>query len=263
MSSFQRTIKRLVMSLLLPVHALARGLDLARPGVAVLMYHAVGDTPWEFSVSQQTFARQIELLSKWGFQFLSLDEFARVHTGSLPLPPRSVLLTFDDGYRNCITHAFPVLQERGIRPVIFLHTTRSGAELGTNLELMTWEDVRGVQRAVDIGSHSHSHPVLRTLQEDELAEDIAQSTLICERELGVRPISFAYPGGKYNHRVIEAVRRAGYTMAFTIRHGLVRPHDDALQLRRIGITKHTSDVELYAHAIGVGEWYARIVHGTS
>lgn len=253
-------IKRVIIAVLLPLHALARTIGLARPGIAVLMYHSVGEHDWEFSVSPATFVRRLDMLTAKGFRFIDLNQFERILGEKEPVPNRSALITFDDGYRDILDEAMPMMIQRHIRPILYLHTSRSGYELGNELPLLSWQEIRNLSDSIAIGSHSHAHPVMKKLNPEQLEADLLSAENTFRREIGYAPRTFAYPGGKFSERVIQAIRSHGFTTAFTINNGLVRPHDDAFRLRRIGVTAHTSDLELYAHAIGAGEWYGSIVH---
>ena len=257
--SIKHIIKYCLLAVLIPLHAVARALGIARQGVAVLMYHGVGDEPWEVSVSSQTLKRQLDMLRRSGFQFISLAVFERILRGELAMPRRSVLITFDDAYQSVADNAVTELRARNIRPVLYVHTSRAQEPLGNTYTLMSWQAIREGAKFMDVGSHSHAHPVLKELSDAELGDDIQKSIAVCHEEVGITPTTFAYPGGKFSERVIAALRRHGFTTAFTINQGLVRRGDNPFQLRRIGITSHTTNLELYAHAVGVGEWYGQIM----
>ncbi|MEK7600433.1 MAG: polysaccharide deacetylase family protein [Patescibacteria group bacterium] len=257
--SIKHIIKYCLLAVLIPLHAVARTLGIAKPGVAVLMYHGVGDDVWEFAVSLQTLKRQLDMLHRKGFQFISLAEFEQILRGARPMPRRSAFITFDDAYQSVADNALPELRARNIRSALYVHTSRIQEPLGNSCALMLWHTIRESAKFMDIGSHSHKHPVLKELSDAELDDDIQKSIAACHQEVGITPTTFAYPGGKFSERVISALRRHGFTTAFTINQGLVRQNDNHFQLRRIGVTSHTTDLELYAHAVGVGEWYGRII----
>jgi peptidoglycan/xylan/chitin deacetylase (PgdA/CDA1 family) len=255
----KQLMKRLLLRVLAPFHAAGRAVGFVTPGIAVLMYHSVGPGDWEFTVSDDAFKRQLDMLARHGFTFISLSDFERILNRGAPIQKRSVLLTFDDGYGDILRRAMPLMASRHIRPVLYVHTDRSNAALGNTKQLMSWDELRNLRSKADIGDHSYSHPVLRSISHDALERELLASQQAFTRELGHTVHTYAYPGGKYNDEVVRALRAHGYSAAFTITPGLVRPGDDPLRLRRIGITSHMSDSELYAHAIGVGEWYGAII----
>ncbi len=256
----KRVIKQCLFAALL---ALARvGEAVVRPRyVAALMYHSIGSGDWELAISSDVFERQIRYLQRRGYVFLTLEQARDFVRGTFTGFRRGVLVTFDDGYKDFLTVALPILQKYRIPAVVFVHTDRSERELGTNTPLMAWPDILQAARAdIAIESHSHAHPNLKTLAPGELEHDLRMAHTVFLENLGRSPRAFAYPGGKFNDEVICALKADGYDLAFTIDAGLIRAGDDAFRLKRIGVTRRTSQTEFAARTSWAGQWYATLVH---
>jgi peptidoglycan/xylan/chitin deacetylase (PgdA/CDA1 family) len=191
--------------------------------VPVLMYHVLADPPpgaaWpQLYVSPGEFAAQVEWLAQHGYEAVTLtDVWRHWHAGGA-LPPRPVVITFDDGYRSVHTRALPILSQRGWSAVLNL-------KLG-NLEPGSFTDAdvrRLVAAGWELGAHTFTHPDLRTLGDAELAREVAGSRAEIARRFGVPVGFFCYPAGRFDARVVAAVRRAGFLGATTTVEGLATP----------------------------------------
>ena len=204
--------------------------------VPVLMYHALADPPpgavWpQLYVSPAEFGRQVEWLAEQGYEAVTLtDVWQNWHAGAA-LPPRPVVITFDDGHASIRTHALPILSRRGWRAVLNL-------KLG-NLEpgSFTDGDVRRLVAADwELGAHTYTHPDLRSLGDAELGREVAGSRVEIARRFGVPVNFFCYPAGRYDARVVAAVRRAGFLAATTTVAGLATP-GSPYELRRLRVSR--------------------------
>ncbi|MCB0628216.1 MAG: polysaccharide deacetylase family protein [Saprospiraceae bacterium] len=224
------------------------------PGPAslrVLCYHAVSDLAGAtviepYGIPPDQFRRQLDLLQRWGFQFIDVHEFFRYLDRKAGLPRRAVLLTFDDCYRDILEAALPILREKGIPAVAFavsrLKTNVWDRPLGApSLHLLDADGLRALTReGVVIGSHSRYHPMLNRISPAQLKEEIEGSVSDLEAMGLERPSLLAYPYGEYNEKVQQAARKAGLRAAFTVEPGLVRSGTDYYRLPRIEILrKHT------------------------
>jgi peptidoglycan/xylan/chitin deacetylase (PgdA/CDA1 family) len=206
------------------------------PEVPVLMYHVIADPPagaaWpHLFVSPAEFAAQVDWLERRGFTAVTLTQVWKNwhHRGGLPARP--VVLTFDDGYRSVATRALPILRRRGWPAVLNLKV--GNLERGS----FTDADVRKLLGAGwELGAHTFTHPDLRTLDDAALEREVAGSRAEIRKRFGVRVDFFCYPAGRYDERVIAAVRRAGFLGATTTREGLATA-DDPFELRRIRISR--------------------------
>jgi len=228
--------------------------------VVVLMYHSVGQEDWEFTVTPENFEKQIRYLKNRGYLFWDFRELKEFLTGRRNSIRQAVVVTFDDGYRDFVTNALPILRRYQIPALLLIHTDRSSYELGNQYPLMSWDDIKKVaSQGVKIGCHSHSHPNMKQLSDEQLRQELEESAQMFREHLGFAPTLFAYPGGKFNASVIQMLKESGYTLGFTIDRGLVHKGDNPFTLKRNGISAHTSLLEFKVRTSHAGEWYEHIV----
>jgi peptidoglycan/xylan/chitin deacetylase (PgdA/CDA1 family) len=203
----------------------------------VLMYHNVSPRRHtrhpELVVSPEAFARQLDLLKKRGYHAIRPSQWLGwVRTGER-LPERPLLLTFDDGYADIAKYALPALHEHGFQAVVFLPTALlGGANPWDGEPLMNREQaIEWAGRGIEFGAHGRKHPDLTRLSPDELEEEIASSARDLCALLGRPAVSFAYPYGRCDERVQQAVSRH-FAMAFGINEGLNRLETEVMNLRR-------------------------------
>jgi peptidoglycan/xylan/chitin deacetylase (PgdA/CDA1 family) len=195
------------------------------------MYHKVNDIPDNpTTVPIGHFDEQLHQLAELGYEVVGLDAVLDYYTLGVPLPPKAILITFDDGYRDTLENALPVLQDHGHPAVIFVpvaymedetplpHETHL-IERGTRNPTLDW----GLMRELDAGgvrveSHGIAHRPLAEVNLDEAVREIAVSKLKLEERLG-RPVrAYAYVKGSeaHFHPVHESIlKQAGYEIAFT------------------------------------------------
>ncbi|MCL6522300.1 MAG: polysaccharide deacetylase family protein [Firmicutes bacterium] len=189
----------------------------------ILMYHEIGLPPrrgWPgLYVSPADFARQMAYLAAAGFHPLTLEGWYGDLAHGRPLPPRPVIITFDDGYAGVYRNALPVLERYRFPAVLNLQVGlvgRPGA--------LTLEEVKALARAgFEIDAHTVSHPDLTRLGAAAVAYQLDASRAWIRQRLGQPADFFAYPSGRYDARVVEAVRRAGFLGAETTVWGLADP----------------------------------------
>lgn len=189
----------------------------------ILMYHSVApyhEDPYEVTMTPQRFARQMRWLRSRGLRGVAMSELLDAHAAGQAR--RLVGLTFDDGYRDLLTYALPVLTEFGFSATAFVLAGRFGgynewSSPGPRKELLTAAEVRAVADAgIEIGSHGMRHISLPAAGADLLAAEIVHSRAILQDLLG-RPVpGFCYPYGDLDTRVVDAVRDAGYDYACAV-----------------------------------------------
>ena len=217
----------------------------------VLMYHKVNDRPANrLSVPTGVFDEQMAHLRSAGYAVVSLDAVLDHYTAGVLLPPRAVLITFDDGYRDNLEHALPVLRRYGYPAVVFvpigyvgeerpLPHEESTARLGATNPTVDWDEIVALDAGgIRVESHGISHRPLADLELDEATREITLSKLRLEERLG-RPVrAFAYVKGSEAHYKpvhLSLVRQAGYDVAFSAVSGANGPDADPLQLRRYNV----------------------------
>lgn len=220
------------------------------PTTRILTYHSVGYRDHEMNVTPETFEAQMAWLAAHA-TVISLRDAAEGKPG--------VALTFDDGYRDNLTQAAPILQRFGFPATVFMVAGCAGTALtpGENPEtgrLMTWDElITLASLGIEIGSHGMTHRRLSELSETEQAQEITGSKKLIEDHLG-RPIrAFAYPYGSildYSVTTFALVRTAGFRYAVSNRYGVVPPGTFPWELRRIWIDTTDSLASFAAKADG-------------
>jgi peptidoglycan/xylan/chitin deacetylase (PgdA/CDA1 family) len=180
--------------------------------VPILEYHVLGHPPEgapypELYVGRTDFEKQMDWLEKAGYQAVTLEQVqeAWYHAGTLP--PKPVVISFDDGYRPQFTFALPTLRKHGWAGVLNLKA--AGSELyESNVKAM-------IAAGWELAAHTVHHLDLTELGPEGLKEEVAGSRKILQEEFEVPVDNFCYPAGKFDETVIEAVEAAGYTGATT------------------------------------------------
>ena len=221
----------------------------------VLMYHKVNDLPNNrMSMPVARFDEQMSQLAELGYRVIDLDAVLAHYGRGEPLPDGAVLITFDDGYRDNLVNAAPVLKKHGYPAVQFVPIAYVGdaqplpherylAAHGVRNPTVDWDEIRELERyGVRIESHGISHKPLAELEIDEAAREIAISKLELERRLG-RPVrAFSYvKGSEADYKPVHPslVKQAGYDIAFTAVSGANSPRSDPLQLRRYNVEPYS------------------------
>ncbi|MFL5965066.1 MAG: polysaccharide deacetylase family protein [Gaiellaceae bacterium] len=217
----------------------------------VLMYHKVNDVPENpLSMPVSVFDEQMDLLRVLGYTVVGLQAVLDYYVDGTPLPPKAVLITFDDGYHDNLDNASRVLRKYGYAGVLFVpvgylddrqplpHEERLAAQ-GVMNRTLDWDELADVERnGIRIESHGISHRPLANLEVDEAAREITLSKLRLEDRLG-RPVrAFSYVKGSeadYRPVHLSLVRQAGYDVAFSAVSGANSADTDPLQLRRYNI----------------------------
>ena len=211
--------------------------------VPILMYHLVDFSPppagrWAagLTVSTADFTAQMEYLARNGFQTVTLEDIYTAMAGGRALPPKPVAITFDDGYMDNYSVAFPILQAHGFVATFFVITGYVG-----NQACVTWEDLRAMQAdGMAIESHTVDHKDLRSVDPQQLKAELAGSRETIAFHLGRTPLVLCYPSGKYDGKVIDAVQAAGYLMAVTTRPGTQLDPVSRYEWPRVRVSPGTS-----------------------
>jgi peptidoglycan/xylan/chitin deacetylase (PgdA/CDA1 family) len=191
----------------------------SRPPVPILEYHAIqppvaGTQYPDLFVPQADFEKQMAWLHDHGYEAVTLRQVEDSWSGHGALPPKPVVISFDDGYRSQYVAGFLVLQRYHWPGVLDLIAGAQGDDLPT-------ADVRKmIDAGWELASHTVNHLDLTTLDSGQLATEIAGSKRKLERRFGVKVVNFCYPAGHYDQTAIAELRRAGYRGATTELPGL-------------------------------------------
>jgi len=207
------------------------------------MYHSVeagsGNPKWQWAVSFKQFCAQLSLLQDQGWTTICAHQLTpeTIHL----LPPRSVAITFDDGYADNFA-AFEELARRDMRASWFIVCNDIGKKSSwldvdaPSYPLLTTSQLLEMQSAgMEIGSHTLSHSRLTLCSKEKLESELCNSRAYLSDLLKQSITSFAYPYGLYNQNIRDSVAESGYNTAFTTRPGFKLVDNDSLQIRRISI----------------------------
>jgi peptidoglycan/xylan/chitin deacetylase (PgdA/CDA1 family) len=207
--------------------------------IPTLMYHyvryvdpSVDPLGYNLSVTPENLAAQLDWIAQRGYTTVTMDTLMRCRNGGTPeqpCPAKPIALTFDDGYDDAYSQAFPALQQRGMVATFYIITNSVGHPM-----YMNWDQIRVMRAAgMEIGAHTKGHPDLTTLGIDQARDEIAGSKAIIEAELGEQIRSFCYPAGRFSGNVVNLVREAGFTNATTTMSDLPQSGDFLLPRIRI------------------------------
>ncbi|MCX6793364.1 MAG: polysaccharide deacetylase family protein [Candidatus Falkowbacteria bacterium] len=205
--------------------------------IPILMYHYIRDYSdindplgINLSVAPKIFSEQLDTIKKLGYKTINFQDVVNNN-----LPAKPIILTFDDGYEDFYTAAFPELRKRHMKAVTYV--------IASTINLpryMTLEQIKVLAKSnIEIGGHTWSHPDLRFVNNKKLTWEISSSKKYLEDTLKKPIISFAYPSGKYDNRTIKEVKGAGYKFAVTTQNGLT-DMSRSLTLTRLRIQNKTN-----------------------
>lgn len=206
------------------------------PGfLPIFMYHEIGNGPNGLYVSVDNFRTQMHYLRDNGYHAVTMEQ-AQAELADNNVEPMTIAITFDDGYLSFYTQAWPVLQECGFTATVYVCSSFAGRR-----NYLNWDQLKELQNdGVEIGSHTRTHPSLKTLNYDRLVWEIQGSKQILEQNLGVPVTSFCYPSGAFNGEAVAVVKQSGYTSAVTTNNMTANYKSDLFQLPRLRISRDTT-----------------------
>jgi peptidoglycan/xylan/chitin deacetylase (PgdA/CDA1 family) len=213
------------------------------------MYHHIDDPPAsadairrDLSVSPQRFRQQLTYLRDQGYETITLNDLALHLTVGEPLPRKPIIFTFDDGYADAYTQAFPILKQFGYTGTFFLVT---GPMDDHNPDFLSWAQVEEMAAAgMAFESHSFDHPDMRNRSFDYIVFQVLASKGAIEERTGEAVRFFAYPSGRYDQFVIDVLRSADFWGGVLTAQGATHSTGDLFTLRRVRVHGDT-DLDLF------------------
>jgi peptidoglycan/xylan/chitin deacetylase (PgdA/CDA1 family) len=235
----------------------------AGPIVDILMYHAVSNRGGATAIAPAVFAAQMAAIAEGGVPVITLDDLLDAREGRATLAPRSVILTFDDGFQDFADAAWPVMARHGFRPIVYLPTAFVGRAEGWRgiaeppRALMGWGTIRALAReGVIFGSHTVHHPNLNAMAPDEVEAELRRSRAEIGERIGIEARHFAPPYGLAGEGVRARIA-AHYRSSVGTRLGEAGAEDDPYDLPRLEMFYFTDPARWRAHLAGRGAaWLA-------
>lgn len=219
----------------------------------ILMYHSISSPPplvgsqrsQRFQLHPESFSAQLRYLKEHDFYSVTLSDWREAILTQIPLPEKAVLMTFDDGYLDFYTHAWPLLKQYGFSATVFIITDWVGRQL-EGAPLMDWQHIAQLQAAgIEVGSHSNSHASLLSLPPAEIMEEGLRSRQQLEQKLGTAVRAFCYPFGDSDSIVRHLIGACGYETGVSLGAKRSSLNENLLNLSRIEI-KGTDSLQRFA-----------------
>jgi len=223
--------------------------------VPVLMYHHVLSKDSFIATGMKNFDKQMEYIAKH-YKTLTSEEFEKYKKGKIVVPKNSVLITFDDGWRDNLEYAYPILKKFNLKATLFIVTgwvdkaseneypyverihneCKRIVKERPNEVVLNWTQIENMRDVFDIHSHTHFH------RDDyfgkiSLEEELILSKERIKKKLGVDTKHLCWPRGIYNQREINLAKKIGYEILYTTRRGINKPDGKFDEIKRISIKK--------------------------
>lgn len=255
--------------------------------VPVLMYHHVTPSGGAINASPKNFEDQLAWLARHGYASLTTDEFA-AHLAGEPVPEKSILITFDDGYLDNWVYAFPLLKKYGYKATIFLVTSwvndgpvrpqmgqqplpdtpehaeceRRIGQGDSDSVILRWSEVKAMQESGLVEFHSHTHTHTRWDKSERaheknalMAQELEQSRQALLENLGAVSEHFCWPQGYFDADYVRLAQQAGFRYLYTTHaFGQNRAGGNPAHIHRFAVRNTTGEsvgrrVQVAAHPI--------------
>jgi peptidoglycan/xylan/chitin deacetylase (PgdA/CDA1 family) len=234
------------------------------------MYHSVSEDRetgvhayYGLVTSRARFREQLRCLRDAAYRVVDLAQALILVETDDVARSRLAVISFDDGYRDFITDAWPVLQEFGFSATVFLPTRFIGGRFNGR-ECLTWAEARELSReGVSFGSHTVSHRNLRGLPWSEITQELRASRRHIEDALGIAVTLFAHPYAfpREDPQFVADLRQelveSGYKVGATTLIGRLRKGDDPLSVKRLPVNDHDDNELLRCKLSGAYDWIGR------
>ena len=211
--------------------------------VPILMYHSIDNSNSVISIDPLRFKAQMRFLKDYAFNVISLHEVISCIKNKCAFPDKSVVITFDDGFKNIFTEAFPLLQEHGFSATIFLIANYCGKSNNWHGQsdyikpqpLLSWDEIREMGKyGIQFGSHTLNHPYLTRISIEEAEKEILLSKRTIEDHLQKKIDLFAYPYGDFDTHIKKIVSQT-FLGSCSTNLGFACTKSDLYALERIDV----------------------------
>lgn len=208
-----------------------------------------GELYADLSIDKGFLEKEIEYLLKNNYTFLNFGEIDEFLNRGEKLPQKSVVVYFDDGFRDIYLNAYPVFKKYNLPFVFFItidfieqkrslpriieRAEKSGIKISEKI-FCNWEEIKEMSDLAEIGCHGVSHIDFVDLREVELKQELSMSIREIESNIGKKPVALSFPHGKYNQETKKTVRDMGLKFAVTTKRGWADPRD-RFELKKIVI----------------------------
>lgn len=225
--------KKLIIGMLTLLAVIGGVIYWQSDGIPVLNYHLVNKEKLNaLSITPEQFDEQMAYLHKNGYTTISPDQLLDYLQDNKPLPEKPILITFDDGYQDTYTEAYPILKKYNFTATVFLVTDY----VGNSSRYITWEQVKEMHNnGFTFGSHTLSHVSLSKITNEEAEYQLVKSREAIEWRIKKPVKYFAHPGGFYNQTTSQLLQKSGYRAAFTVNLGRAKADNDVFAMKRIPI----------------------------
>lgn len=216
--------------------------------VPILIYHAIrpyiqSDTASvrRYIATPETLERELAYLRDGGYASITFDDLVNHIMKAAALPPKPVIISFDDDWEGQYRYALPLLKKYGYTATFYIWAAVVGRK-----HHLTWEEIRTLSaEGMQIGCHTITHPYLTRVRKDEtLRREILAARQIIESRVGVPVTTIAYPFGQYDERVVAMAKEAGFTSARSTWPGVIHSQEGLFSLT--GLIRTERDTTLAA-----------------
>jgi len=217
----------------------------------VLMYHSISahigkEKHNKWRVKPEDFEKQMKWFYENEWTSYTASEISKLDV----IPEKSFVITFDDGFEDNYTTAFPILKKYNFKATIYLVPTQKtnhweSKNTSVISNLLNSIQIKEMDESglIEFGSHTLSHVNLSTINNEQLKNEVIKSKEEVEKIIGKECEAFAYPYGKFDESIVKIVRDAGYTNATVVKRGLFSKDDDIFTIKRLGILGTESFVD--------------------
>ena len=217
----------------------------------VFLYHRISDDPDPLALGPAKFRAQMRYLADSGVRAVdAVTALDLLYAGQLE--PRTVAVTFDDGFKDVLDNAEPVLAEHGFSATVFVSTAVIDGEATytwapPDAVTASWTEIRSMEASdvLRFEPHSRTHPDLTRLDDAEARDEIAGSKLELERQIERETYAFCYPSGFVSQRECNLVRESGLRYGLTCEPGVNTASTDPYLIRRIQV-ESTDSLRIFA-----------------